>query len=232
MNALRQVAALVGKDLLIEWRTRDLMATMLVLGLTSLVLFELAVDFTQVPFRLVGPPALWLSFVFTAVLGLSRSFGIERENRCLEALLLAPVDRSVLYAGKLVANFLLLTLLQLVLTATALVLLNHGPGAVTLGLERLAALSGVIALNALGYASVGTLFALMAQRTRRADLLLPMLQAVLGLPILAAAVIATRRLLDSELDLSTVAAPVRLSAVYAISFVALSLLLFESVVED
>lgn len=232
MRALRQVAAVVGKDLLIEWRTRDLLATMLVLGLTSLVLFELAVDFTQVPFRLVGPPALWLSFVFTAVLGLSRSFGLERENRCLEGLLLAPVDRSVLYAGKLIANFLTLTLLQLVLTAAALVLLNHGPGAVSLDGRRLALLSGVVALNALGYAAVGTLFALVAQRTRRGDLLLPVLQAVLGLPVLAAAVIATRRLFDVQLSLDLVAAPLRLTAIYDVVFIALALLLFESVVED
>ena len=232
MSALRQVAALVGKDLLIEWRTRDLVATMLVLGLTSLVLFEFAVDFTQVPFRLVGPPALWLSFVFTAVLGLSRSFGLERDNRCLEALLLAPVDRSVLYAGKLLANFLTLTLLQLVLTAAALVLLNHGPGSVKLDVERLGVLAAIVALNALGYAAVGTLFAVVAQRTRRGDLLLPVLQAVLGLPILVLAVIATRRLLDVGLGLGHAAGMLRWTAVYDLVFIALALVLFEFVVED
>lgn len=232
MNAFRQVMAIVGKDLLIEWRTRDLLATMLVLGLTSLVLFELAVDFTQVPFRLVGPPALWLSFVFTSVLGLTRSFSLERENRCLEALLLAPIDRSVLYAGKFLANLLVLTVLQLLLTGAALVLLNHGPGAVSLGGDRLLVMVAIVFLNAFGYAAVGTLFALMAQRTRRGDLLLPVLQAVLGLPILAAAVIATRRLLDVEMGLEAVLAPLRLTGICDLIFVALALLLFESVVED
>lgn len=232
MSALAQVFAIVGKDLLIEWRTRDLLATMLVLGLTTLVLFELAVDFTQVPFRMVGPPALWLSFVFTSVLGLSRSFALERENRCLEALLLSPIDRSVLFLGKFLANLLVLTLLQLLLTAAALVLLNHGPGAVSLGLDRLALLAAIVFLNALGYAAVGTLFALMAQRTRRGDLLLPVLQAVLGLPVLAAAVIATRRVMDVELGLDAVVAPLRLTGIFDIVFVALALLLFEAVVED
>jgi len=226
------VAAIIGKDLLIEWRTRDLLATMLVLGLTSLVLFELAVDFTQVPFRLVGPPALWLSFVFTSVLGLSRSFALERENHCLEAILLSPIDRSVLYAGKFLANLLVLATLQLLLTAAALVLLNHGPGAVTLGADRLAVLVLIILLNTLGYAAVGTLFALMAQRTRRGDLLLPVLQAVLGLPILAAAVVATRRVFDVGLSLESVVAPLRLTAIFDLVFVALALLLFEAVVED
>jgi heme exporter protein B len=232
VKAAGQVLAIVRKDLLIEWRTRDLLSTMVVLGLTSLVLFEFAVDFSQVPFRLVGPPALWMTFVFTAVLGLARSFALERENRCLEGLLLSPIDRSVLYLGKLLGNFLVLTALQLLLTGAALVLLNRGPGAVSLGIERLAALAGAVALNALGFAAVGTLFALMAQRTRRGDLLLPVLQAVLGLPVLIAAVIATRRLLDPELSLAAAAAPLRLSAAYDVVFVALALLLFESVVED
>jgi heme exporter protein B len=154
---------------------------------------------------------------------LSRSFALERENLCLEALLLSPIDRSVLYAGKFLANLLVLTVLQLLLTGAALVLLNHGPGAVDLGAQRLWILAGIVVLNAFGYAAVGTLFALMAQRTRRGDLLLPVLQAVLGLPVLAAAVIATRKLLDVELALDALAMPLRLTAIFDLVFVSLAL---------
>ena len=232
MSAVRQVVAIIGKDLLIEWRTRDLIATMLVLGLTSLVLFELAVDFTQVSFRQVGPPALWLSFVFTSVLGLSRSFALERENSCLEGLLLSPIDRSVLYMGKFLANLLVLFSLQLLLTGAALVLLNHGPGAVSLEPSRLGWLMGGLVVNVLGFAAVGTLFALLAQRTRRADLLLPMLQSILSLPVLLCGVLATRRLVDPMFPLEAAFPPLRLAAIFDVLFISISLLVFEAVVEE
>ena len=98
--------------------------------------------------------------------------------------------------------------------------------------SRWLALVGVIALNTLGFAAVGTLFALMAQRTRRGDLLLPVLQAILGLPILIAAVLATRKLLDAAVPLSDLAPLLRLSAVFDVLFIAIALVVFEAVVEE
>lgn len=232
MSFVRQVGALVAKDFLIEWRTRDLLATMMVLGLSSIVIFNFAVDFARVPFRALGAPVLWLAFTFTGFVGLNRSFALERENRCLDGLLLAPVDRSVIYVGKLVVNFLVLTALEIFLLGLALVLLNQGSGAVELPAGRWLALGAVVALNTLGFAAVGTLFALMAQRTRRGDVLLPVLQSILALPVLIAAVVATKRLLDVAVPLAEVAGLVRLSAVFDVVFISLSLVVFEHVVED
>lgn len=232
MRALGQLWAIVAKDLLIEWRTRDLLATMMVLGLTSVVLFNFAVDFAQVPFRTVGPPVLWMAFLFTAIVGLSRSFGVESRNGCLEGLLLAPVDRSVLYAGKLAVNFIVLCALQALLVGLAFFLLNQGPGRVELAADRWPALAGIVALGTLGFAAVGTLFAVMAQRTRRAELLLPVLQSILSLPVLVLAVLATRRLLDVATPVSAVLPVVKLAAVFDVLFVAIALVVFEAIVED
>jgi heme exporter protein B len=231
MSVLRQLLALIAKDLLIEWRTRDLLATMGGMGLAAVACFGFAVDFTQVPFGRVGAPVLWLAFTFTGMTGLSRSFALERENRCIDALLLAPMDRSVLYAGKLLSNFLVLLALDAMLLGLCFVMLDVGER-VRLDGARWLALSGVVALNALGFAAVGTLLAFMAQRTRRGDFLLPVLQAVLALPVLILAVIATQRLFDPALPIAEVATPVRLSAVFVVVFVALSLVVFDHVVEE
>lgn len=232
MNALRQVGALCAKDLLIEWRTRDLLSTMVVLGFTSILLFNFAVDFGVVPFKLVGAPVLWMAFLFTGVTGIARSFALERENRCLEGLLLSPSDRSVLYAGKLLVNFVVLLAFGLLLLALSLVFLNQGRGAVDLPLSRWAAVAGILALESLGLAAVGTLFALMAQRTRRGEVLLPVLQSILALPVLLCGVMATRKLVDVDVPLDAIEGLVRLSAVFDIVFIALALVVFEFVVEE
>lgn len=232
MKLLRQVAAIVAKDALIEWRTRDLTATMGAMGLSAVVLFAFAVDFTQNSFSRLGAPVLWLAFTFTGMTGLSRSFAIERENRCIEALLLAPADRSVIYLGKLVSNFLVLLALDAVLLALCFGMLNVGENPVRLDAERWAWLGVIVALNALGFAAAGTLLAFIAQRTRRGDFLLPVLQGVLALPILIAAVVATQRLFDVERPLADLSAPLRLTGVFDVAFIAVSLIVFDHVVED
>ncbi len=232
MSAVRQAAAIVAKDLLIEWRTRDLLATMGAMGLASVVLFAFAVDFTQAPFQKTGAAVLWLAFTFTGTTGLARSMALERENRCLEALLLAPVDRGVIYAGKVAANTLVLLALAGALVGLCFAMLNTGPGKVELAGERWLALAGIVAVNSLGFAAVGTLLAFMAQRTRRGDFVLPVLQAVLALPVLVSAVVATERVFDATRPLADLSAPLRLSGVFVVAFLAISLIVFEHVVED
>ena len=232
MTALRQLRAIVGKDALVEWRTKDLLSTTLVLGLSSVVLFAFAVDFGRVPFAVMGAPVLWLAFVYTGVTAIARSFGVEKENRCLDGLLLAPIDPSVLYLGKLAFNFLVLLVLEGFLLGLCLVLLNRGSGSVDLPRERWLLLGAVVAVHALGFAAVGTLFALMAQRTRRGDVLLPVLQVILTLPVIIPAVVATQRTLDTALPASAVGEVLRLSGVFDVIFVALSIALFEHVVEE
>jgi heme exporter protein B len=232
VKALARVAAIAWKDALIEWRTRDLVATMGAMGLASIVLFGFSIDFEQASFARFGPPVLWLAFTFTGMTGLSRSFSVEREHHCLEGLLLAPVDRSVVYLGKLLSNVLVLLALDAVLVLLAFAMLNGGTGAVHLDAARWAWLGVIVATNTIGFAAAGTLLAFMTQRTRRGDFLLPVLQAVLALPVLIAAVVATQRLFDPERPLSELSMPLRLTGVYDVAFIAVSLIVFEHVVED
>jgi heme exporter protein B len=232
VSVLRQVAAIMAKDLLIEWRTRDLLSTMVVLGFTSIVLFNFAFDFGRLPYRQLGAPVLWVAFLFTGVAGLARAFGLERENRCIDGILLAPVDRSVLYVGKLLVNFLVLTVLALMLLGFSMLLLNQGSGRVEIPGSRWPVLLGIVALNTLGFAAVGTLFALLAQRTRRGEVLLPVLQSILTLPVLVAAVLATGRVLDASLPLSDIWGLVKLSAAFDVVFTCVFLVIFEYVVEE
>src|SRR6185369_5342386 len=104
--------AILWKDLLIEFRTKETLASLLLLGLLNLVVLSFAFDPTSELRLPAAPGALWVAVIFAGVLGLSRSFLSERENDCIYGLLLCPVDRGTLYLGKALANFVFMLLAQ------------------------------------------------------------------------------------------------------------------------
>src|SRR5215470_4216 len=107
--------ALIRKDLLIEFRTKETLASLLLLGLLTLVVLSFAFDPTSELRGEAAPGALWVSVIFAGVLGLSRSFLAERENDCLQGLLLCPVDRGTIYLAKTTTNFVFMMAAQLLI---------------------------------------------------------------------------------------------------------------------
>ncbi len=187
MNAL---LAVLWKDLLTEWRSRDRMVAMLLFSLLVVVVFHFSLPGGATARSSENAPGLlWIAYIFASVLGLNRAFALELENDALSALALVPADRGWVFLGKAAANFVILGVVQLVTAAVfALVfeldLLSVGPR-----------LAGVAALGAVGVCSVGTLFAAVSVRTRFRDIMLPLLMLPLLVPVLAAAVRATAELL-------------------------------------
>src|SRR5262249_36289145 len=104
--------ALLRKDLQIELRTKETLAALLLLGLLTLVVLSFAFDPTSELRVEAAPGALWVAVIFAGVLGLNRSFLAERENGCLEGLLLCPVDRGTIYLAKAAGNFLFMMVAQ------------------------------------------------------------------------------------------------------------------------
>src|SRR5512136_689834 len=108
---MHKVWAIFRKDLLIELRTKDSFNSMLFFGIVVLVVFNFALESVRETIRSAVPGVLWVAFAFSGTLGLNRMFAAEKENSCLQGLLLAPVDRGVLYLGKMLAAtvFMLIT---------------------------------------------------------------------------------------------------------------------------
>src|SRR5512146_1362033 len=106
-----KVWAIFRKDLLIELRTKDSLNAMLFFGVVVLVVFNFALESVRESMRAAVPGVLWVAFAFSGVLGLNRMFAAEKENSCLQALLMIPVDRGVIYLGKMLAAsvFMLIT---------------------------------------------------------------------------------------------------------------------------
>ncbi|WKW13088.1 heme exporter protein CcmB [Pseudogemmatithrix spongiicola] len=177
------------KDLAIEFRSRSAFLSALVLSLLSLVIFYFAWDPTAVAAVDVAPGILWVTFTFSGLLGLHRSFGVEAQERAMDALLVAPVARESIFLGKALANFAFVLGVQVV-ALPALALFYNLPLSVVVGPLALAML-----LAAIGLTCVGTLFAGITSNTRMAELLLPVLALPFFVPIVLPAAQVTAKLL-------------------------------------
>ena len=102
-GVLSKIWAVFRKDLLIELRTKDSLNAMLFFGIVVLVVFNFALESMRDTIRDAVPGVLWVSFVFSGTLGLNRMFAAEKENSCLQGLLMVPMDRGIIYLGKMLA---------------------------------------------------------------------------------------------------------------------------------
>ena len=181
--------AILRKDLRIEWRTRESLTSFTALGVLLLVVLTVAHDPDPEAAPALAPAVLWATFVLTGLLGVQRSFLLERENDCLAGLLTAPLDPGAIYAGKLAANVGLLAVMQALVVPLVGLFLHVDLGAV------LPALALVLLLGNVGFAALATLFAAVAVRTRAREVMLPLLLLPLLAPLLIGAVSATRAVL-------------------------------------
>jgi heme exporter protein B len=225
MSYLRSLVLVAGKDLRAELRSRDRLVTLLFFALLMLVIFNFAFDFTVIDFATLGAGILWVSFIFSGVLALSRSFQIEREQDRIQGLLMAPIDRSAFYLGKVVANVLLMSLVEMLIVPIAILMFNFHFSL------RVGAAILVLILNTIGFAAVGTLFAAMTTQTRRSELLLPLLLFPAAVPVALAAVKATSQILAGR-PFDRYASWLGMSAAYDAIFLSAAVLLFDFVLED
>jgi heme exporter protein B len=216
--------AVLWKDLLCEWRSRDRLVAMLVFSALVVVVFHFALPGgATAQTRANAPGLLWVAYVFAALLGLGRAFAVELENDALAGLALAPAERGWIFLGKWAANVVLLGVVQAV---TALVF------AVVFEVDLLPVLgrfAAVAALGSIGLCAIGTLAAAVAVRTRFRELLLPLLVLPLLWPVLSGAVRATTELLATG---SVRFEPIQLLLVTDATYLILSFVSFEYVLDE
>jgi len=219
--------AVCGKDLRIEWRNLDNLPAMFFFSLLVLVIFNFGFDFATADFLLLGPGVLWVAFSFAGVLAFGHSFTLEREADCIQGLIIAPIDPGTLYLGKMLANLISMLLVEAVILPLCGVLFNFDL------LEVLGKLSLVVLVHTLGFASVGTLFGAMTARTRRGDVLLPILLFSVSVPLMISAVKTTAAALGGDADPTGAArAWLIMAAIFDVVFLAASYLTFEYVIEE
>ncbi|MEE8619298.1 MAG: heme exporter protein CcmB [Dehalococcoidales bacterium] len=218
-----KILVIFWKDILTELRTKEVVTSVLVFALLVLVIFNFAFGTRTDTVELVAPGILWVALTFGGVLGFNRILTVEKENSCLEGLMLCPVDRAVIYWGKLVGSFTFTLAIAVVITPIFLVLFNlplFVPG-----------LALIIVLATLGFAAVGTLFSAMAINTRARDIMLPILFLPVVIPVIVAAVKATAPVLAGQ-PWGDMLTWLQIIIAFDIIYLVVATLVFEFVVEE
>ncbi len=216
-----KVLAILWKDILSELRTRDIVVSVLVFALLVIVIFNFAFEPERV--GLVASGVLWVALTFAGVLGLSRSFILEKDNGCLEGLMLCPVDRGAIYFGKMLGSLTFILVVAVIVLPIFFILFN-------LPIFQ-PALVLIVVLATIGFASVGTLFSALAVNTKAREIMLPILFFPIVIPVIIAAVKATELVLAGE-SWSSLASWLQVMAAFDIIFVVVSSLVFEFIIEE
>jgi len=220
----RRAWIVLWKDLLTERRSKESLNALFFFTLLLLFLFQFALGGDRERLQAALPGLLWLGFVLAGLLGLGRSFLLERDNDCWEGLLLTPGDKSAIYAGKLAGNIVLMAVVEVVLLVLFAVFYNVDLGA------SLAPLAVVLVLGTVGLAAVGTLFAAMTAQVRARELLFPVLLLPAQVPLLLATVSLTQAVLLGQ-PLSEAAHWLKLLAAADVVYLVVGLLTFEFILD-
>ena len=215
--------AVFSKDLRTELRTKEIFSAMAVFSLLVVMVFVFALPGKLKDAGDVAPGLLWVAFTFAGVLGLNRSFITEKDRGSLEGLLLAPFDRSAIFLGKALGNFVFILTVELLTAPIFSLLFNFS----VLRLELLP----ILLLGTVGFSEIGTLFAAMAVNTRAREVLLPVLFFPIMLPVIIAAAQSTAAILANRPFEETLSA-VGLMSFFDVIFLLVPLLLFEMVLEE
>jgi heme exporter protein B len=222
-RAFIKIFAIFWKDLLNELRTKEIIVSLLVFVLLVVVIFNFAFDTGIDQTDTIASGILWVALTFGGVIGLNRTFAVEKENSRLDGLMLCPVDRAVIYWGKLAGIFTFMLVIAVVITPIFLALFN-----LPIFLPRLAL---IIILALLGFSAVGTLFSALAVNTRSRDIMLPVLFLPVVVPVIVSAVKATGPVL-AGMPWGEISTWLQILVAFDIIYLVVATLVFEFVVEE
>ena len=222
-ESLAVIWAIGRKDLLLETRNKDIIIAVSAFALLVLMVFTFAIDINHGNAKLIGPGILWAGIAFAGVTGLNRAFALEAEGNTLEALMLAPISRDLIYVAKMLGNFLFITAAQIIVFPIFAVLFNLA----VLRWEILV----ISLLTTIGFSAIGTLFAAMSMRVRAREVMLPLLFLPIVTPLMMAAVESTSQVVNGG-SWPDISRWLQLAVAFDIAFIVVSAFIFQQIVED
>ena len=210
----------LGKDLRIEWRSKEAINSMLFFALLVVVLFSLAFDPQGSFARQIAGGVLTVAILFAAVSALNQAWTREIRHQVLDAQRMVPTPGAEMFLAKVIANFIFVTVVQIVLAPVFVIMYNLR----VVGEASL--LAPVLLLGTWALVANGTFFAALSIRTRNRELLLPLILFPIFIPALLAMVQASGMILTGEGDPTLW---IKLLIGYDIIFTTVSLLLFDVV---
>ena len=175
---------MIWKDILLEFRTKDIIISVLVFGVLLAIVFNFALNINPQQISEIAAGIIWVSFAFSGILIMSRTFVREQEQGGMEGLLLSPISRDVIFLSKVLVSFLFMIAIEAILLPVFATMLNINSFSWILIIT--------VVLATLGFATVGTLFSFMAVKTRSREIMLPVLFFPIILPVTLGAIEASK----------------------------------------
>jgi heme exporter protein B len=205
---------LLKKDLLLEWHTKEMLTSMGIYAVLVLVVFGVAIATTSTGANIapISGGLIWAMIVFTSLLGLNRSFAHEKEEACLEGIMLAPLDRSLIFLAKASSNLIFLLVVEIIAVPLYYIFFLAGNDA-SVGMVAGSQSAPIwlalapLVVGTIGFAGIGTLLATITVNTRGKDVLLAVLFVPLVFPLLYSVVAATTTIVTGTTNLATTFVP-------------------------
>ena len=222
---MKNILNIVWKDLVIEYRSREIFPTTLLFSVLILLIFNFAFEFKSEVKPNTISAMLWITFTFSGILGLSRSFTLEKENDAIFGMTLTPVYKIYIFIGKFISNLLLIVLMELFVIPVFILFFNLN---IT---EILLPIIGVVILGTIGIISIGTFFSAMVVNTRLKELMLPVLIFPLIIPVIFNSVKICTAIIEGK-DFYHYKSSLQVLISFDIIFLTICAVLFEYLLED
>jgi len=224
VTLVRQAAAVAGKDLRIQVRSRYGLGAVLPFAGTLLVAFGLSLGPGRSLLEETAPGLLWLAMLFASILSFRQAYQIESEDGAMEGLLLSPFDRAAIFIGKAVAVAVELVVLQAIVLLLVAALFGLSLG------KAPAVLVGAFLLGTLGLSAIGSLFGALTESPRAREAIFPLLVLPLATPVLVAGVKATE--LASAGRTGEAGSWLGLLVAFDVVFLSVGMIVFGQLLED
>ena len=225
MIFFKKIWPIVWKDIISEFRTKETLFSMCFFAFLVLIIFNFAFFTGMHNVEGILSGMLWVAFIFSGLLGLNQTFGAEKDRGSLQGLFLCPINRTVIYVGKVISNFLFMACMEIFIVILFAILFR-----VNLW-ESWMLLALVIVLGTLGFVFVGTIFSAMSVNARAREILLTIILFPIVVPLIIASVKATEKIFEGS-ALPEIYGWLRILLAFDIIFFELSYLLFDVVVEE
>ena len=225
MKFVHKLGAIVWKDFVSEFRTKEMILSMCLFSFLVLIIFNFAFGSALNNDRGMSAGILWVAFVFSGLTGLGRSFSMERDRGTLQGLILCPVSPWTIFLAKLIGVFLFTTVMEIITIFIFSVLYNTTvhPFVVPLGL--------IVFLGTLGFTAIGTIFSAISATAKARDVLLSILFFPISVPVVIASVKSTAIILNGK-SFQMVFPWLKILVAFDLIFLLVSYLTFAYILEE
>jgi len=222
---LNAVKAIFIKELMVEFRNKQMINSYLILSLMIIASFRFAFSVIDFSLSQFASPILWISFFFGGMFSLSPIYKREIEQGTREGLLLAPISSSSIYLGKLLANLLIIFCLELFIMLIFFVFFP-------VGIPDIFSLITIVAIGTIGIVSLGNIISAISSNLSQSEVMLP----VLLVPVLLFTVVMSSISVTSNVFagayLLDIMQEARFILAFDVVFIAVGYLLIDYILEN